>query len=70
LKRKTNYFNSHELYFCKVEEAAEAYNRAAQCFIEIDSKFEAATHFVNASNCLKKSKVSGSFSFFVWTVNT
>lgn len=41
------------------DRAGESYCRAAECFLKLQSKHEAASNYINAANCYKKSNVTG-----------
>lgn len=49
--------------------AGSAFNEAANLHLRIGSRHEAATNYVDAANCYKKSNVNGKSNiqiFFIW----
>jgi len=42
----------------KWDRAGEAYTRASECHLKLQSKHEAASNYINAANCYKKSNIT------------
>jgi hypothetical protein len=47
------------------DRSGEAYTKAAECHLKLQSKHEAATNYIAAANCYKKSNVAGNLPSFI-----
>jgi Soluble NSF attachment protein, SNAP len=50
--------NKYKMAKC-YHEAGETFTRMAPCHLKLDSKYEAANAYVDASNCYRKSSIEG-----------